>query len=100
MRSIVRFFLAGYAVAFSSLVGTLAMAQPAPVTVGVVYPIKTMLGQQGRRGAELAAEMLNASGGVLKGAPLKLVVYDDNYTPADGVAAARKLASEDKVSVI
>jgi branched-chain amino acid transport system substrate-binding protein len=102
MRSIIRYLAAGHAVAFSCLVGTLAMAQPAPapVTVGVVYPIKTMLGQQGRRGAELAAEMLNASGGVLKGAPLKLVVYDDNYTPADGVAAARKLASEDKVSVI
>lgn len=101
MRTIIRFIAAGYAVAFSSLVGTLAMAQPAaPVVVGVIYPIKTMLGQQGRRGAELAAEMLNASGGVLKGAPLKLVVYDDNFTPADGVAAARKLASEDKVSVI
>jgi branched-chain amino acid transport system substrate-binding protein len=100
LRSAARFLVAGYAVAFSSLTCTLVMAQPAPVTVGVVYPIKTMLGQQGKRGAELAAEMLNASGGVLRGAPLKLVVYDDNYTPADGVAAARKLASEDKVPVI
>lgn len=101
MRSIIRSLAAGSAAAFACLAGTLAMAQPAPpVTVGVIYPIKTMLGQQGRRGAELAAEMLNASGGVLKGAPLKLVVYDDNFTPADGVAAARKLASEDKVSVI
>ena len=77
-----------------------ALAQPAPTTVGVIYPIKTILGQQGRRGAELAAEMLNASGGVAGGSPLKLVVYDDNFTPADGVAAARRLASEDKVKVI
>jgi branched-chain amino acid transport system substrate-binding protein len=100
MRSFFRFLLTGYAAGFASLVSTLALAQSPPVTVGVVYPIKTMLGQQGRRGAELAAEMLNASGGVLKGQPLKLVVYDDNYTPADGVAAARKLASEDKVPVI
>jgi branched-chain amino acid transport system substrate-binding protein len=97
MRTLFRSFAA---LALSGLASTLAQPAPAPVTVGVVYPIKTMLGQQGRRGAELAAEMLNAGGGVLKGAPLKLVVYDDNYTPADGVAAARKLASEDKVSVI
>jgi branched-chain amino acid transport system substrate-binding protein len=77
-----------------------AFAQAAATTVGVIYPIKTILGQQGQRGAELAAEMLNASGGVAGGQPLKLIVYDDNFTPADGVAAARRLASEDKVKVI
>lgn len=82
----------------SSLACGVAVAQE--VTVGVLYPIKTMLGQQGRNGAEIATEMLNASGGVLNGRPMKLVVYDDNYQPADGVAAARKLLSEDKVAVI
>ncbi len=81
--------------------GSPTLAQTAgTTTVGVIYPIKTILGQQGRRGAELAAEMLNASGGVAGGQSLRLVVYDDNYTPADGVAAARRLASEDKVKVI
>ena len=86
-----------------SLLAAFAIAAPAlaqDVKIGVLYPIKTMLGQQGRNGAELAAEMLNASGGVLNGRPLKLVVYDDNYQPADAVAAARKLLSEDKVPVI
>ncbi len=77
-----------------------AAAQAQDIKVGVIYPIKTILGQQGRKGAELAAEMLNASGGVNNGQQLKLVVYDDNYQPADGVAAARKLLSEDKVSII
>jgi len=99
MRSLFHFLLAGCALSLSSF-AMQALAEPAPITVGVVYPIKTMLGQQGRRGAELATEMLNASGGVLNGAPMKLTVYDDNYTPADGVAAARKLASEDRVSAI
>lgn len=75
-----------------------AFAQAVPA-VGVLYPIKTMLGVQGRRGAELAAEMINGSGGLL-GQPLKLIIYDDNYNPAEAVAAARKLASEDKVSII
>ncbi|WP_076999829.1 ABC transporter substrate-binding protein [Variovorax sp. KK3] len=78
--------------------GAPAVAQE--VKIGVLYPIKTMLGQQGRNGAEIAAEMINANGGVLDGRPLKLVVYDDNYQPADAVAAARKLLSEDKVPVI
>ena len=86
----------------AALAGLLAAGTAAAqdVKVGVLYPIKTMLGQQGRNGAELAAEMINANGGVLPGRPLKLVVYDDNYQPADGVAAARKLLSEDKVPVI
>ena len=95
-RSLVSAALATAALAGASA----AFAQAAATTVGVIYPIKTILGQQGQRGAELAAEMLNASGGVAGGQPLKLIVYDDNFTPADGVAAARRLASEDKVKVI
>lgn len=87
----------------SCALASLLAAAPAAaqdVRIGVLYPIKTMLGQQGRNGAEIAADMINASGGVLDGRPLKLVVYDDNYQPADAVAAARKLLSEDKVPVI
>ena len=75
-------------------------AQPEPAVVGVIYPIKTMLGQQGKRSTELAVDMINASGGVAGGSLVKIVVYDDNFNPAEGVAAARRLASEDKVSVV
>ena len=75
-------------------------AQPLPAVVGVIYPLKTLIGQQGRRGTELAVDMLNASGGVAGGSPVKVIVYDDNFSPADGVAAARRLASEDKVPII
>lgn len=99
MRQLLRSLLLPLACALAWPGVAQAQAQ-APATVGVIYPIKTILGQQGRRGAELAAEMLNADGGVLQGRPLRLVVYDDNYTPADGVAAARRLASEDKATVI
>ncbi len=98
MRSALSSFVLGLGLAVSLAAGASAQAQD--VKVGVIYPIKTILGQQGRKGAELAAEMLNASGGVNNGQQLKLVVYDDNYQPADGVAAARKLLSEDKVSII
>jgi len=86
----------------AALAGLLAMGTAAAqdVKVGVLYPIKTMLGQQGRNGAELAAQMINADGGVLPGRPLRLIVYDDNYQPADAVSAARRLLAEDKVPVI
>jgi branched-chain amino acid transport system substrate-binding protein len=82
------------------LVASVAHAQQNPVTVGSFYPIKTMLGQQAKRGADLAVEWVNASGGVLPGRPLKLIIYDDNFTPTEGVSAARRLASEDKVKIL
>ncbi len=84
----------------AGLASTAAQAQPQPAVVGVIYPLKTLIGQQGRRGTELAADMLNASGGVAGGSQVKLIVYDDNFSPADGVAAARRLASEDKAPII
>ncbi|MDB5819464.1 MAG: Extracellular ligand-binding receptor [Rhizobacter sp.] len=94
--------LAAFVTAFavSPLTADAQAASGAPAIVGVLYPIKTILGQQGRRSAELAAEMINASGGVAGGQPMKLVVYDDNYSAADGVAAARRLSSEDKAPIV
>jgi branched-chain amino acid transport system substrate-binding protein len=83
-----------------SVASPAVQAQPQPTVVGVIYPIKTLVGQQGKRGTELAVEMLNSSGGVSGGSQVKVVVYDDNFSPAEAVAAARRLASEDKVSVI
>ena len=76
-----------------------ASAQQAAVKIGCIYPIKTVLGKQNLRGSELAAEMINASGGVL-GRPIQLVVYDDNFNPAEGVVAARRLVNNDNVSII
>jgi branched-chain amino acid transport system substrate-binding protein len=84
----------------AGLASTLAQAEPQAVVIGVIYPLKTLVGQQGKRGTELAAEMINASGGVAGSSQVKLIAYDDNFSPAEGVAAARRLASEDKVSII
>ncbi len=69
------------------------------VTIGAIYPIKTLTGEQGRRSSEFAADQVNASGGVL-GKSLKIITYDDNFQPAEGVAAARRLMSEDGVKVV
>lgn len=65
--------------------------------IGLIMPIKTVLGKQSVQAAEIAVDMVNKNGGVLGGRKIKLVVYDDNYSPAEGAAAAQRLIDQDKV---
>src|SRR5262249_49376644 len=51
------------------------------------------------RGLTLAAEEINAKGGVL-GKKLELLVRDDESNPAKGVIAARELAQREKVAAL
>src|SRR6516164_1031308 len=69
------------------------------------YPIGVSLGLTGVQGAagqrqikavELAAEMINAKGGV-HGHPLKLIVEDDQTKPEISVTKANKLIDQDQV---
>jgi branched-chain amino acid transport system substrate-binding protein len=93
------------AAAFCSL-ATIATTAPAlaqssqPVRIGVLMPTKSLVGKQGQQGAALAAEMLNADGGILGGRKIELVVYDTNFQPAEGVSAAQRLLNQDKVKFI
>ena len=57
------------------------------------------LGVQGRNGAQLAAELINASGGI-KGRPVELLVRDDLGTPAGAQAADRDLIAAKVVAII
>ena len=76
-----------------------AFAQ-APIKVGVLFPTKTVNGKQGVQGAQLAAEMLNAAGGVLGGRKIEIVSYDTNLSPVDGVAAVQRMIDQDRVKII
>lgn len=69
------------------------------VKIGAIYPVKTLTGEQGRRSSQFAVDEINAAGGVL-GKQLEIIVYDDGFKPADGVAAARRLMSEDGVKLL
>jgi branched-chain amino acid transport system substrate-binding protein len=54
-------------------------------------------------GAELAADDVNAKGGLLVGGEkytIKLIPYDDKYTAAGGAAAVHKAVFSDKVKII
>src|SRR4051794_21493970 len=66
-------------------------AQGAPVKIGVLHPVSGALaysGQQGRIGAQLAIEEINAAGGIkaLGGAKIEPMLGDAQSTPDGGNA--------------
>jgi len=75
------------------------MAQTGPIKIGVLMPLKSVIGKQGAQGAELAAELINEQGGVL-GRRVELVVYDSNFSAVEAVSAAQRLINQDKVQFI
>jgi branched-chain amino acid transport system substrate-binding protein len=79
-----------------------AWAAP-PVKIGVGLPLTgplAFLGTEFLKGAQLAAEEVNKSGGILGGRKIELVVRDHRGIPAEAVTLAKRLIDEDKVSVI
>ena len=80
-----------------------ALAQK-PVKIGVLTPLSppgdASAGQFIVRGAKMAADEVNARGGVLGGRKLELVTEDDSGTPEKGVAGFRKLATQDQVAAV
>jgi len=99
-----RRFLASSAVGAASLAaGSLAMpsvlrAAGAPVKIGVLHPVTGALsysGQQGRLGATLAIEEINAAGGIksLGGAHFDPMLGDAQSTPDGGTAEVEKMNS-------
>ncbi len=70
-----------------------------PVVLGFVTPITSTWGVDVMRGANLAMKQVTASGGVL-GHPVKLVAYDDQMKPEEGVAAVERLITRDKAKII
>jgi len=80
------------------LLGALAVAVE-PIKLGEVSPKtgkEAALGQQARRGVQLALEEINARGGVL-GRPLVVVSEDNRSRPGESATSAKKLLSRDKV---
>ena len=96
-----RRFLQSTALGAAALVHTPAVlrAQGAPVKVGVLHPVSGALsysGQQGRIGAQLAIEEINAAGGI-KGQKVELLVKDDECKPPLALNWAKQFVERDKV---
>ena len=97
----------GAAVAAAGLVGAPALlrAQGATVKLGVLHPISGALsysGQQGRLGATLAIEDLNATGGIkaLGGAKIEAVLGDAQSTPEGGNAEVEKMNAAGVAAIV
>jgi branched-chain amino acid transport system substrate-binding protein len=86
-------------------VGTLSFAhaaQMSTIKIGVNQPLTGPVAASGNfvvNGARIAADEINAKGGVL-GAKLELVIEDNKSNPTEAVAAAEKLIVRDKVPVM
>jgi len=96
MRNWASIALAG-ALAAVGLYGTAHAADP--IKVGVIanltgQDVKTSL--QMTRGVELAADDINAAGGI-NGAPIELIIEDSEYRAQEALNAATKLYDVDKV---
>ncbi len=94
--------LGGIVIVSSQVLGTPAKAAD-PIKVGWVGPLSPPGGYaEGalmKQAAELAAEEINARGGVL-GRPVQVIVQDTRGKPEEGTAAAERLISQDKVVAI
>jgi branched-chain amino acid transport system substrate-binding protein len=80
-------------------------AQPAAVKVGVLHPVSGALsysGQQGRLGATMAIDDINAVGGIkaLGGAKIEAVLGDAQSTPEGGNAEVEKMNSAEVAAIV
>src|ERR1043166_6187730 len=80
-------------------------AQGAPVKVGILHPVSGALsysGQQGRIGAQLAVEEINAAGGikVLGGAKIEPMLGDAQSTPEGGNAEVEKMNAANVAAIV
>ncbi|MCG5243231.1 ABC transporter substrate-binding protein [Azospirillum doebereinerae] len=79
-----------------------ALAQQPPIRIALIGPMSgtgAFEGQLGLEGAQAAAAIINAKGGVA-GRKLELLNYDDKGSPEDGVSAAKRAIEQDNVDFI
>ena len=86
-----------------SLAATLAASTPAiaadPIKLGVIAEAQSVSGGSIPLAAQLAADEINAKGGV-DGRKIELVVYDNHSSAAESVRAFQRAVNEDKVNAV
>ena len=73
------------------------------VVLGAVLPLSgasATIGDDQRRGIELAVEQINEKGGVLGGRKLRVIVEDSGGRAPSALDAAKKLVTVDNVPVV
>ena len=70
-----------------------------PIKIGVIAENSAISGIAIPNAAQIAADEINAKGGV-DGRMIEIVAYDDHNSAADAVRAFQRLSSQDKVSAV
>lgn len=70
-----------------------------PIKIGVIAEAQAISGASIPQAAQLAADEINAKGGV-DGRMVQIVAYDDKSSAADAVRAFQRAASDDKVHAV
>ncbi len=84
----------------AALMGSTALAQDDPITIGSIATLEgafTVLGEEGMRGLELALEQAGYTAG---GREIELISEASDATPDSAVQAARKLVENDGVDIV
>src|SRR3954453_14443884 len=70
-----------------------------PIKIGVIAEAQAIAGASIPQAAQLAADEINASGGV-DGRKIEIVSYDNHSSSADSVRAFQRAVNEDKVNAV
>lgn len=76
-----------------------AHAKPEPIVVGITAWMGSIPGRSIANGATLAAEEINAKGGV-DGRPIKLVIEDNHNSTTDAIRSFQRMTRNDKAVAI
>ncbi|MGM0561112.1 MAG: ABC transporter substrate-binding protein [Pseudomonadota bacterium] len=87
-----------FALAAMTALSSGALAQD-PIKIGVIAPFDTPPGEGLINAAEMAAEDINAEGGI-DGREVELIIRNDEYEADVGVSAYQRLALRDEVDVV
>ncbi|WP_316191246.1 MULTISPECIES: ABC transporter substrate-binding protein [unclassified Bradyrhizobium] len=82
----------------TALVSSAAWAAD-PIRIGVISEAQAVAGSSIAPAAQLAAEEINAKGG-MDGRKIEIVVYDNHSSSAESVRAFQRAVSEDKVNAV
>lgn len=94
-------WLGAFALAFAGAASAQKIAG-SEIRIGVVTPVTGQGADTGKReaiGAQAAADVINAKGGV-GGVPIKLYFADEGSNPQESISAVRKVAGDDKVLAV
>jgi branched-chain amino acid transport system substrate-binding protein len=91
---------AAAALGAASIAGLFAPAEAQePIRIGVIAEAQAVAGSSIPLAAQLAADEINAKGGV-NGRKVEIIAYDDHSSSADAVRAFQRAVSEDKVNAV